>query len=43
MFKWTLLGDVKGDLVYVNYGRVEDIEELQKLEVDLTGIEQWRT
>ena len=23
--------------MYVNYGRVEDIEELQKLQVNLTG------
>jgi hypothetical protein len=32
------VGDVSGELVYVNYGRVEDIEELQKLQVNLTGI-----
>jgi hypothetical protein len=31
------VGDVSGELVYVNYGRVEDIEELQKLQVNLTG------
>ena len=27
-----------GELVYVNYGRVEDIEELHQLGVNLTGI-----
>ena len=30
-------GDVTGDLVYVNYGRVEDIQQLTKLGVNLTG------
>jgi hypothetical protein len=31
-------GDVTGDLVYVNYGTVEDIQELHMLGVNLTGI-----
>jgi len=42
MFKYgrhLLPGDVLGELVYVNYGRVEDIEELRRLEVNLTGTE----
>ena len=30
-------GDVIGDLVYVNFGRVEDIQELSRLGVNLTG------
>ena len=30
-------GDVTGDLVYVNYGRVEDIEMLAELGVSLAG------
>ena len=41
-FTWTvpeliLLGDVTGELVYVNYARVEDITELEELGVNLTG------
>jgi len=28
-----------GELVYVNYGRVEDIEELKRLDVSLIGTE----
>jgi hypothetical protein len=34
-----LAGDITGELVYVNYGRVEDVEELQQLGVNLTGIQ----
>ena len=30
-------GDVTGELVYVNYGRVEDIQALQDLGVSLEG------
>ena len=30
-------GIVEGDLVYVNYGRVEDFDELDKLDVNVTG------
>jgi len=30
-------GDVTGELVYVNYGRVEDLQELEELGVSLTG------
>lgn len=30
-------GDVTGELVYVNYGRVEDIKTLQELGVSLDG------
>ena len=30
-------GDVTGELVYVNYGRVEDIERLEELGVNLQG------
>ena len=30
-------GDVTGELVYVNYGRVEDIQTLQELGVSLDG------
>ncbi|XP_077990166.1 putative N-acetylated-alpha-linked acidic dipeptidase [Glandiceps talaboti] len=30
-------GDITGDLVYVNYGRVEDFDKLEKLGVNLTG------
>ena len=30
-------GDVTGDLVYVNYGRIEDMAELEQLGVSLTG------
>ena len=30
-------GDITGELVYVNYGRVEDIKALQKLGVSLAG------
>jgi hypothetical protein len=38
LFKsYMCVGDVSGELVYVNYGRVEDIEELQRLQVNLTG------
>ena len=31
------LDDVSGELVYVNYGRVEDIQQLEQLGVNLTG------
>merc|ERR1711962_907552 len=34
---YTPPGDVKGELVYVNYGRVEDIQQLQELGVSLKG------
>jgi len=30
-------GDVSGELVYVNYGRIEDINMLEELGVELTG------
>ena len=30
-------GDVTGELVYVNYGRIEDIEKLKSLGVSLEG------
>ena len=30
-------GNVTGELVYVNYGRVEDIQKLEQLGVNLTG------
>jgi hypothetical protein len=30
-------GAVEGDLVYVNYGRIEDLAELEQLGVSLTG------
>ena len=30
-------GDVTGELVYVNYGRVEDIQKLEELGVSLKG------
>ena len=30
-------GDITGELVYVNYGRVEDIKALEDLGVNLTG------
>jgi hypothetical protein len=30
-------GDVRGSLVYVNYGRVEDLQQLASLGVNLTG------
>jgi hypothetical protein len=32
-------GDVTGELVYVNYGTVEDIRELHQMGVNLTGRE----
>jgi hypothetical protein len=32
-------GDVTGELVYVNYGTVEDIRELYQMGVNLTGRE----
>jgi hypothetical protein len=35
-------GDVTGELVYVNYGTVEDIRELHQMGVNLTGREQSR-
>jgi hypothetical protein len=35
-------GDVTGELVYVNYGTVEDIRELHQMGVNLTGREQRR-
>ena len=30
-------GDVSGELVYVNYGRVEDLQQLEQLGVNLTN------
>jgi hypothetical protein len=37
IFNIFILGDVSGELVYVNYGRVEDIQQLEQLGVNLTG------
>jgi len=34
---YTPNADVMGELVFVNYGRVEDLQELEKLGVDLRG------
>ena len=30
-------GKAEGELVYVNYGRVQDFEQLKKLSVNVTG------
>jgi hypothetical protein len=32
-----LEGDVSGELVYVNYGRIEDMAQLEQLGVSLKG------
>ena len=32
-----VVGDVAGDLVYVNYGRIEDLAELEQLGISLKG------
>ena len=39
LISWHIfhLGDVTGELVYVNYGRIEDILQLEELGVDLKG------